>query len=168
MSATAAVKNELVEGIEPPNTGGGGLLPVQNLDDKGITPLAVRYFCLSGKYRAQLNFTDESMQGSANALESLYSFVTNTLRTSGDAQAKTGDAEWQQAYKDKFIASINDDLKMTGALAAVHELVGEANRRGERAAVLPTMVDWDQVLGLKVEGAERRELGETLPQGVKE
>ena len=59
--------------------------------------------------------------------------------------------EWQQAYNDKFLASINDDLNMPGALAAVHELINEANRRGEQAAILPTLFDWDSVLGLRLE-----------------
>jgi cysteinyl-tRNA synthetase len=136
---------------------------VQNLVDKGIAPLAFRYFCLSGKYRAQLNFTDESMQGAANALESLYSFVTNTLRAGGEARSAGKSEDWQQAYKDKFLASINDDLNMPGALAAVHELVNEANRRGEQGAALPTLFDWDTVLGLKLEETARGRLEETLP-----
>jgi cysteinyl-tRNA synthetase len=137
---------------------------VQNLVDRGFAPLAFRYFCLSGKYRAQLNFTDESMQGAANALEGLYDFVTNTLRTSGGAQDTDGKAAaWQQEYKDRFLASINDDLNMPGALAAVHELISEANRRGEQAAALPTLFDWDRVLGLRLEETARQRLEETLP-----
>ncbi len=163
-ATTETGKKDMGEGIEPLNMGGGGFLTVQNLVDRGFAPLAFRYFCLSGKYRAQLNFTDESMQGAANALESLYTFVTNTLRTSGSGKAgRTDESEWQQAYKDKFVASINDDLNMPGALAAVHELINEANRRGEQAAVLPTLFDWDSVLGLRLEQTAGERLEETLP-----
>jgi cysteinyl-tRNA synthetase len=104
------------------------------------------------------------MQGAANALESLYTFVTNALRMSGSGKAEGTDAgEWQQVYKDKFLASINDDLNMPGALAAVHELINEANRRGEQAAVLPTLFDWDSVLGLRLEQTAGERLDETLP-----
>ena len=104
------------------------------------------------------------MQGAANALDSLYDFVTNTLRAASDGQAATGGADdWQQEYKDKFLASINDDLNMPGALAAVHELINEANRRGEQSTVLPTLFDWDSVLGLRLEDTARKRLGETLP-----
>jgi cysteinyl-tRNA synthetase len=164
-ATTEGGKKDMGEGIEPLNTGGGGFLTVQNLVDRGIAPLAFRYFCLSGKYRAQLNFTDESMQGAANALESLYDFVTNTLKSSPNGkQADQTEAEdWQQGYKDKFLASINDDLNMPGALAAVHELINEANRRGEQAQVLPTLFDWDSVLGLRLEQTARERLEETLP-----
>ena len=163
-ATTEAGKKDMGEGIEPLNTGGGGFLTVQNLVDRGFSPLAFRYFCLSGKYRAQLNFTDESMQGAANALESLYTFVTNALQmVSGGKSESTNAGEWQQGYKDKFLASINDDLNMPGALAAVHELINEANRRGEQAAVLPTLFDWDRVLGLRLEQTAGERLEETLP-----
>ena len=43
--------------------------------------------------------------------------------------ADSQESDWQEPYKEKFVALINDDLNMPGALAAVHELITEANRR---------------------------------------
>ncbi|HYP19033.1 MAG TPA: DALR domain-containing protein, partial [Chloroflexia bacterium] len=60
-------------------------------------------------------------------------------------------------------ASINDDLNMPGALAAVHELITEANRREQPAAILPTLYDWDRVLGFDFKGRTEARLSETLP-----
>jgi len=61
------------------------------------------------------------------------------------------------------VASINDDLNMPGALAAVHELITEANRREQPGAILPTLYDWDKVLGLDLEKRAKERATETLP-----
>ena len=152
---------DMGEGIEPLNSGGGGFLTVQSLVDKGYNPLAYRYFCFTAKYRAQLNYTDESMDAAANALEGLYDFVTNALRTTDNRQPTTDN--WQQPYKERFLMSINDDLNMPGALGVMHDLITEANKRGEQAAVLPTLFNWDRVLGLNLEGTGKNRLEDKLP-----
>ncbi len=158
---------DMGEGIEPLNTGGGGFLTMQSLVDQGIDPMAYRYFCLQAKYRAQLNYTDEAIQAAAHGLEGLYDFVARAAGGTKDEGRRTKEngsvAEWQQPFVDKFVASINDDLNMPGAMAAVYELIAEANRRDEAAAILPTLYDWDQVLGLRLEETASNRLAETLP-----
>jgi cysteinyl-tRNA synthetase len=167
-------QRDMGEGVEPLNTGGGGFLTLQNLVDQGIDPMAYRYFCLQAKYRAQLNFTDEAIQSAAKGLEGLYDFVT---RAAASAPTPTDQSairnpqsaiqnEWQQPFIDKFVASINDDLNMPGAMAAVYELISEANRRDQAAAILPTLYDWDRVLGLLLQETAEKRLSEMLPPDI--
>src|SRR5438552_6572540 len=73
--AAGEENRDMGEGIEPLNQGGGGFLILQSLVDQGYDPLAYRYFCMTAKYRAQLNFTGESLQGAATALNDLYDFA---------------------------------------------------------------------------------------------
>jgi cysteinyl-tRNA synthetase len=165
---------DMGEGIEPLNTGGGGFLTLQDLVDQDIDPLAYRYFCFTAKYRAQLNYTDESIQAAARGLDGLYDFVTRAAASSTGNQAESirnpqsaiRNQNWQQPFIDKFVASINDDLNMPGAMAAVYELINEANRRNTPAEVLPTLYDWDQVLGLKLRETAEARLSETLPPDI--
>ena len=70
---------------------------------------------------------------------------------------------WQEPYIERFVTSINDDLNMPGALAAVHELITEANRRGQPAAILETLYEWDEVLGLSLKERAQARLSDTLP-----
>ncbi len=155
---------DMGEGIAPLNQS-GGFLTLQDVIDNGYDPLVYRYFCFSAKYRAQLNYTEASMQAAQNALTSLYDFVYRA-GVQADTQpeaAGAGDIEWQQPYKDRFVGAVNDDLNMPGALAAVHELITEANRREQPAAVLPTLYDWDRVLGLRLKERAQERMSETLP-----
>lgn len=155
----AGAEKDMGEGIEPLNKVGGGFLTLQTLIDKGYDPLAYRYFCFSAKYRAQLNYTDEGIQAASKALQSVYDFV---YRASEMPTPPESDQAWQQPYVDKFVSAINDDLNMPGALAAVHELITEANRREQPAAILPTLYDWDRVLGLRLEERARERASESL------
>ena len=50
---------------------------------------------------------------------------------------------------------------MPRALAVVWELVREANRRGQAAAALPMLLDWDTVLGLDWRRKPRAKTGWT-------
>ncbi len=151
---------DMGEGIAPLNTG-GGFITLQTLVDKGYDPLAYRYFCLTAKYRHQLNYTEEGIEAAARALENLYDFCYRAAQLPPPDGRE--DQSWQQPYVDKFVSSINDDLNMPGALAAVWELIAEANRRGQPAAILPTLYDWDRVLGLQLRERTEQRLNETLP-----
>ncbi len=74
-----------------------------------------------------------------------------------------GDASWQLEYQDRFAAAINDDLNVPGALGVLHELITEANRRGDAASVLDTIFDWDRVFGLRLRETAQARLSEQLP-----
>ncbi len=183
-TATDQAGRDMGEGIEPLNTGGGGFLTVQSLVDQGTNPIAYRYFCLQAKYRTQLNYTDEAIQSAAKGLEALYDFVTRAAADrmrNGEFGMRNKDEsgniphsefpiphpeEWQQPFIDKFVASINDDLNMPGAMASVYELIAEANRRDQAATILPILYDWDKVLGLRLEETAQARLSETLPQDI--
>jgi cysteinyl-tRNA synthetase len=155
-------ERDMGEGIAPLNTGGGGFLTVQTLIDQGIDPIVFRYFCFGAKYRAQLNYTDEAVASAGRALDGIYDFVTRALEETGDAGVE-GSEDWQQPYQERFLAAINDDLNMPAAIAEVHEIIREANRREQPAAVLPTLFDWDKVLGLQLEERARERAEEQLP-----
>ncbi|HET6261585.1 MAG TPA: DALR domain-containing protein, partial [Chloroflexia bacterium] len=163
MSKSAGAAGEgrdMGEGIAPLNQS-GGFLTLQSLVDQGFDPLAYRYFCFTAKYRAQLNYTDEAMRAAATALQGLHDFVFRAAQM--PPANGTGSEEWQQPFKDRFVAAINDDLNMPGALAAVHELITEANRREQPAAILATLYDWDAVLGLRLKERAEERMSDTLP-----
>ena len=151
---------DMGEGIAPLNQS-GGFLTLQSLIDQGLDPLAYRYFCFTAKYRAQLNYTDEAIRAAATALQGLHDFVFRAAQL--PPADGTGGDEWQQPFKDRFVAAINDDLNMPGALAAVHELITEANRREQPAAILTTLYDWDAVLGLRFKERAEERMSDTLP-----
>ena len=127
----------------------GNFLRLQTLIDKGYDPLAYRYLCFSAHYRAKLKFTWESMDAAASGYDSLKDFVARAKQIGGEEQP------WVAEHRKKFEHAIADDLNMPQALAAVNELIREADRRKEYG-VLDALYDFDKVLGLNLrESAEK-------------
>ena len=79
------------------------------------------------------------------------------LRTSSRAPSRSAarSSRGSPSIGEQFKDAIADDLNMPQAMAAVYELIREADRRGEYG-VLDALYDFDRVLGLKLrESAER-------------
>ena len=124
----------------------GNFVRLQTLIDRGYDPLAYRYACLMAHYRTKLKFTWDSMDAAASGYSSLKGFVARAKQIGGQEQP------WVEEYRDRFKAAISDDLNMPMAMAAVSELIREADRRKEYG-VLDALYDFDKVLGLKLREA---------------
>ena len=71
-----------------------------------------------------------------------------------------------EEHKQKFEDAIADDLNIPQAMAAVNELIREAERRGEYG-VLNTLYGFDRVLGLRLrESAERATSADAVIEGL--
>lgn len=126
----------------------GNFLRLQTLIDEGYDPLAYRYMCFSAHYRAKLHFTWEALDAARAGYQNLRDFVARAKQIGGQEQP------WVAEHRRKFEEAIADDLNMPQAMAAVNELVREAERRRE-FGVLGALYDFDRVLGLKLrESAE--------------
>ncbi|MCK6560434.1 cysteine--tRNA ligase [candidate division KSB1 bacterium] len=115
----------------------GEFLRVQTLIDRGIDPLAYRMLCLGAHYRTKLNFTWESLEGAATALQ--------RLRTTMHEWEASGVID--ENYRRRFLEQINDDLNMPRALAVTWELV---KSEVPSAAKKATLFEFDRVLGLRL------------------
>ena len=128
----------------------GGFLRVQTLLDRGYDPLAYRFFCLSAHYRAKLNFTWESLDGAATAL--------NRLRTAVYEWGTPGNVD--EDYMDRFAQQVHDDLNMPRAVAVVWELVKSDLPPATKKA---TLLAFDKVLGLRLADWKPEETATDVP-----
>jgi cysteinyl-tRNA synthetase len=141
----------------------GNGIRLKNLMDQGFSPLAYRYWLLTGHYRAPMNFTVEALESSKQALFRLKRFVFSERGTGGMVNER---------YRTEFHNAINDDIDTPRAIAIMWELMkDETVTDSDKIA---TLREFDKVLdiGLSDEPSEvRRELGimqdEEVPQEVR-
>jgi cysteinyl-tRNA synthetase len=129
----------------------GGFLRVQTLIERGYDPLSYRFFCLSAHYRAKLNFTWESLDGAATAL--------NRLRLAAYEWGQPGTLD--QGYVDRFVEPVNDDLNMPRAVAVTWDLVRSDLPASTKKA---TLLQFDKILGLRL--AEWQPTEEAAPDEI--
>ena len=135
----------------------GNVYTLEELSKKGIEPLAYKLFCYTAHYRTKLNFTFEGAMASERALNRLreaYIAHKNVKSTEVVKEDKSSEINLQNkidAYKNKFIQAINDDLNIPLAMAAVWEVAREDKKSEEYAQLLE---EFDKVLGLDLSNSE--------------
>lgn len=110
----------------------GNFFTVRDIE-KEFEPEAIRLFMLSAHYRNPLNFSRELMEAAKNALMRLRNFKTmldHMDEAVPDTRPDAGESAWTQGlskYRTDFEAAMEDDINTADALAAVYELVRDAN-----------------------------------------
>jgi cysteinyl-tRNA synthetase len=147
----------------------GNFYTLRDLEEKGYEPLAVRLLLLGTHYRKPLNFTFAGLDAAAANLKRLREFLRRLERERETAPPTpvgeagpggSGVSAVLEAADTDFRAALADNLNISGALAAVYGMTSSINRmlddgavrREELDSVRETMLGFDRVLGLGLDG----------------
>jgi cysteinyl-tRNA synthetase len=133
----------------------GNVYTVPDVLARGHRASALRYLLLSSHYRKQLNFTWTGMEQAEEALRRFTDFLDRLSTVSAAGAHGTVAAQVQKA-RDAFGAAIESDLNTAGALAAMFDLVRDANKAiddhqfgvEDAKLVRQAFDDFDKVLGV--------------------
>jgi cysteinyl-tRNA synthetase len=134
----------------------GNLYTLDDLQQRGFPPVALRWLLLRGHYRQVLNFTWEGLEQSAAAVRRLRLFAAEMAEAAGEHAA--GDTlpedapDWVTGAWARFEQGLDDDFNTSGALDGTFSLLNEAHRAkaagAEAAAALSALRRMDRVLGV--------------------
>lgn len=115
----------------------GNFVRMATLEEKGISPLAYRYWLLTAHYRKTINFTWETVAGAQTAFFKLHETFLGYGETNGVPN---------EAYAAKLTSFLDDDLETAGAIASLWDLtkdstVSPADKRA-------TFLAYEKILGL--------------------
>src|SRR6266699_908910 len=145
----------LVEG-EKMSKSLGNFFTLRDWFAKGYKPSALRFALASVPYRKQLNFTCDGLQQATSSVERLRNISDRLKRGKFPAGKQEGMATRIQKAAEEFDVGLADDLNTARALAAVFDLVREANiaidkgefRQGDVPAVLAFLATFDKVFAV--------------------
>ena len=134
----------------------GNIARVAELLEAGVSPRALRYVLLAVHYRQGLDYSQTALDAAGAALERLDTLLT-TLE--GYSEARDDDPTLSQLLdrtRSDFEAALDDDLNVSAALAALFDLVRDANRRiaarsistSDAGRIAALLRDLDRVLGV--------------------
>ena len=127
---------------------------LDDLAERGFSPMHYRFFCAGGHYRNKLNFTWEGLAGAKTAYERLIALLAAHKNGTDEA-----DAETVAALSSEMNAAVRDDLNIPKALGALWSLV---RLPCKSRAIYDAAIEIDKVLGLSLDTepvkAERDEL----------
>lgn len=129
----------------------GNVLSLDSLEQKGLDPLAYRYWLLTSRYSTRVDYSSEALEAAQNAHNKLKRNIQE-LPEGGSVQ------------KDLlliFTETINDDLNTPESLAFVWKILKDEDvSPGDKKA---TILEFDKVLGLKLDEKEEEIV---IPQEV--
>jgi cysteinyl-tRNA synthetase len=114
-----------------------------------------RYLVTTTHYRSPIDFTWKALDAAVRTLRNLEDAVRRLEAAAGSASPSAFAKDWETA----FAAAMDDDLETSGAIAAVHEMIRECNRRADAgslsaadaASALALVERADRALGLMLE-----------------
>jgi cysteinyl-tRNA synthetase len=133
----------------------------------GYTPAELRYALIATHYRAPLEWGDATLDNAHAAVSRLSTAVSALDAYSNDGSNDAGLEGAIATARESFKAAMDDDLNVSGGLAAVFELVRDLNRRVDARSLstadarhgAEALRDFDRVLGLI-------DLPDALPDGA--
>ena len=105
----------------------GNFYTLRDLFERGYTGREIRYELLATHYRQPLNFTFDSLQANRSALHRLDDFYAKIVALAGDIKGSSDLPEWALDGQKKFIDKMDDDMNISGSLAALFEIVHAGN-----------------------------------------
>jgi cysteinyl-tRNA synthetase len=142
----------------------GNFATLRELLIDGNRPSSVRFLLASVPYRRQLNFTHEGLQQAVSSVERLRNFAARLAAETFPAGSDPAMARAIAESAERFEASLADDLNTAQALAAVFDMIREANiamdrgqfRADERAKARAVLDQFDAIFAvLKDDDAQR-------------
>ncbi len=142
----------LVEG-EKMSKSLGNFYTLRDLLLKGHKASSIRYLLASVPYSRQLNFTFDGLKQAAQSVERLRNFKLR-IETAKLADGSTEKfAQLAQQTESKMRAAFDDDMNTSVALAAIFDMVREANsaadagelRKGDVAPLLSALQKFDEI-----------------------
>ena len=143
----------------------GNNYTLTDLEQKGFSPMALRYLYLTAHYRSPLNFTWSSLTAAQNAYDKLKEFVKSAKGEVLSAKRKELSQEKMKkmdGFRKRFLEAVNNDLGFPQGLAVVWEMLKSSIPDYDKSDLL---MDWDQILGLDLANIQT---GEEVPTEVRE
>ncbi len=113
----------------------GNFVTLGSIKEKGISPLAYRYWLLTAKYSTRIDFSFEALEAAGVAHKKIKDFVQSTNE----------EGEASENYIEKCKEFLNDDLDTPKAVALIFDLLRSDLSPGEKKA---TLLRLDSVLSL--------------------
>ncbi len=163
----------------------GNFYTLQNIIDKGYSPMAFRLLVLSAHYRSNLNFTWKAMDQATKNLETINNFINKIItleketvidnkeikndKDSANMNIAIGDITPNHCL-EKFSLAVNDDLNTPLALSIVYRFITVVNKvnKLDQDQIKFILAFWkkvNKILGLKLDLPKNKK-AEVIPEEI--
>lgn len=125
----------------------GDFLRLQTIIDKGISPLAFRYYLLTTHYRKEMEFSFEALDAASTAYTKLTTWCKENSEEKGVVI---------KSYQQEFEDALYDDINTPQIIALMWKMIKDTEQK--KGDVYQTIISINTVLGLGLEKAHARSI----------
>mgnify|MGYP006069622263 FL=1 len=133
---------------------------LDDLEKRGIEPLAYRYFTYTSHYRNKLNFTWDGIKSCQVSLDRLRELVNSHKDLNNNVDDKV-----LKDFENRFIEAINDDLNMPVAISIVWELAKYSVKSNK---IYELIMKFDSILSLDLNKVKKDNKNVEIPNEILE
>lgn len=132
---------------------------LQEIVEKGFSPLSLRYFYLAAHYRSKQNFTFEAAKAAEIALKNLENIVRSLRNQTQRTTLSNEKLKEIDNYRQRFANFISNDFQIPQALALTWEMLKSNIPPSDK---LDLLFQFDQVFGLKLSEVAEEKIPEEI------
>ncbi|MFH1316232.1 MAG: cysteine--tRNA ligase [Candidatus Woesearchaeota archaeon] len=131
----------------------GNFFTLKDLLDKKYNAMAIRYELMATHYRVKLDFREDNLKKLTETLDKFSDFLKKLEIVKGKENNKKVD-DLIKKSKEKFEKEMDNDLNISGALAAIFEFMNAVNKiidkisASDAKKIIELMKKFDTVLGV--------------------
>lgn len=133
----------------------GNFFTLRDLIDRGFDPITIRFALLRQHYRDSLNFTFEGLKAAGEERQRWANCLLRLDEVSGSEAPHPSTQGLVQDIEECLTAAMDDDLNTPQAVACLHDLTTQVNKRidageltrGDADLVRGLFTRWDSVFG---------------------
>lgn len=157
----------LVDGVKMSKSK-GNLYTLEDILDRGYSPMDLRMLLFLSHYRSQMNFTWEALDQAQSNWQTIQTFHDRLLsfHSKDNATLKSFDLK---TFQKKFTEALEDDLNTPQAITILLDAIRQANRTldSDEPLDIPALTGWldtavNNLLGLRWENNSN----ESVPQNI--
>jgi len=138
----------------------GNFFTLRDLVERGFDPVTIRFALLRQHYRDSLNFTFDGLKAAGEERRRWTDLLLRLDEIQGsEAAPLPSTRDLVQDIEDRLIAAMDDDLNTPQAVACLHDLTTQANKRidsgdlarGDAGLIREVFARWENVFGVIIE-----------------
>jgi cysteinyl-tRNA synthetase len=143
----------------------GNVLTLDTLKEKGILPLAYRYFCLNTHYRKKLGYSEKTLEFAQTTYENLIKKFNEIKENSNiENESIENISEKSTEYLMEFKESIFNDLNTPKCLGILWNVIKDNKIIDLDKYIL--LKDFDKVLGLDLDNSKIKKVEKNIPDEI--
>ena len=131
-------------------------LPLAQLRQNGYNGRDIRFFLLGMHYRKPINYSEKALKTAKNTVKKIDTFISRLDAINADVADLSEVDQLIYDLNHGFLVSLDDDLNIAGALAALFDFIGKLNSplargmisKGDARKILTALKSINNILGV--------------------